>query len=304
MDGVQGEKVVTDSLRAGSVAGLKPSRDKMDVNAREPLATPYMTLEKGERRSMYYSGTLGLMGTMFRNQLDRTAILYDQQVDAGPKLSFFSSLEADANVNASTASSKGVGLTRISFFGSSPLTPILTLRGGFDHFERANTRADREFMGIADGAQPDAGYWRYWVGGSQEAAFNLRFDEEVSLIQTPGESSPARWRGGISKTNLPYWKNARISVTAYNQFDSRGEGYGGYASGYFPISGNLIALQVNSGGRYSDQGSGKKEFKMTDYSIQIDVNLMRSLSLYGGMSRTSGDFVDTVFYDSGVSYRW
>lgn len=103
VDGVQGEIPGSDHLHFGAVAGLRPDRQDMAATAREPLAGAYTTLEAGHRDGPSYSGTLGLLSSLYEGRTDRLSVLFDQKAGLGPKLAAYSTAEVDLDVgNAQT----------------------------------------------------------------------------------------------------------------------------------------------------------------------------------------------------------
>src|SRR5262249_12316810 len=158
---------------------FKPSRIDLDISGKEPMASAYVTAHAGMQRDLFYSGTLGVLGSIFEGKPDRCAILLDQRADFGPKLSFFSTSEVDFDIGAQETSTAPVHLTRADLFAVSPITTFLTLRAGFDHYERPDTAAERDLLHFEDDRFFDRGYWRYWVGSSQLFPWEVRFDEEV-----------------------------------------------------------------------------------------------------------------------------
>ena len=95
VDGMQGETPLSEVLRIGAVVGLKPDRQDLDFTLDEPLTSAYLSAQMGKRRELYYSGTVGLLGSMFEGQDNRAAFLWNQHADLGPKLNIYSSSEVD-----------------------------------------------------------------------------------------------------------------------------------------------------------------------------------------------------------------
>ena len=160
LDGLQLEKVVSPAIRVGDVLGTKPTRDRLNLSGKEPLNSFYVTAEAGTRRSLYYSGTTGLLTGFYRGRMDRAAFLNQQQMDLGERLSFFSNAEIDFDVDNVTGTTRGPQLSRLSLLGNARVSRALGLRAGIERFQWTDTLAEREFMGIQDpGAMDGSKYY-------------------------------------------------------------------------------------------------------------------------------------------------
>ena len=303
LDGAQAEVAAAPGLRLGGIVGLKPGRLDLDPSIREPTAVAYATVEEGTRQKLYYTGTLGILGSLFDGKPDRVAILLDQRADLGPKLSLYSTSAVDLDAGGAEFRS-GPRLSRIDLYGVSPLTSFLTLRAGFDHYERPDTAAERDLLPFADERFFDRGYWRYWVGGTQYLPLQLQLDEEVAFIDAPGEDFTPRWRATLTRTGLPSLPQGQVSVTLYNLDGAGAEGYGGLLSAYIPFRDGRCSLRPALGFRYLDTDQTSEHFQITDLSLHGDFWISKTWSVYAGITQSFGDSIDLTLVELGVDFRF
>jgi hypothetical protein len=303
LDGAQAEVVAAKGLRLGGILGFKPGRLDLDPSVREPTAVAYATVEEGTRQKLYYSGTLGVLGSLFDGKPDRVAILLDQRADLGPKLSLYSTSAVDIDAGGTEVRS-GPRLSRIDLYGVSPITSFLTLRAGFDHYERPDTAAERDLLPFADDRFFDRGYWRYWVGGTQYLPLALQLDEEVAFIDATGEDYTPRWRATLTRTGLPALPHGQVSATVYNLDGAGAEGYGGLLAAYIPFEDGRYSLRPALGFRYVDTDQTSERFQITDISIHGDFWISKTWSVYAGVTQSFGDSIDMTLVELGVDFRF
>jgi hypothetical protein len=303
VDGVQGEVPLTDVLRAGAILGLKPDRDDLDFSVDEPTAVAYMTVEAGERGEFYYSGTGGLLFSLFEGEADRLAFLVEQRADLGPRLSLFSTSTVDFDIGGAEFRD-GVSLSHVDLYASYKVTSFLRARAGVDHYERPDTRVERDLLGIVDERLFDDGFWRYWVGGSQQLPLSLHVDEEVALIDSPGTETALHWRVSITRTGLPFLRSGQITATVYNLEGFDIEGHGFLISSYLPFAEGAVAVSPSIGFRLLETDETSEEFDATDASVYVYWYLTESVSLNAGANLSLGDSVERTFLSVGLDYRW
>ena len=136
VDGFQGEKRWTDHVRAGVLAGLKPGRQDLAASVDEPMAGAYTTVEAGRRDGRYYSGTVGLLGSLYNGSTDRLSVLLDQRAGTGPLLTVYSTAEVDLDVG-SAQNRTGTRLTRLDLSPVSTTYAVPLLKGGYRSLGKA-----------------------------------------------------------------------------------------------------------------------------------------------------------------------
>jgi hypothetical protein len=302
VDGFQGEKVLNEHFRLGAVAGFKPTRTRLDLSVREPLATPYLTVETGDREDLYYSGTVGLLGSLYEGDPDRLALLLDQRLSVGPRFSLFSTSEVDFDIGAMETRS-GTRLTHLDLYADYRLTEALSLRAGLDHYERPDTEAERDLLRFQDDAFFDRGYWRYWVGASQALPWHLRLSGEIALIDSPVDDYEPRWHISLTRTGLPLLPGGSVTLSAYNFESYFADGYGGRISAYFPFLDHRLSLETSAAFRLLETTLDSEDFAFTDVSARIHWALSRAWGLHGGLTYSFGD-VERYILDLGITYRW
>ena len=220
IDGVQKEQVLSRNFRFGLLAGLKPTRFELDISAKEPTGVVYGTAEAGKPQDLYYSGTLGVLGSAYEGKFDRFALLLDQRADITSRVSVFSAAELDTGAGAGVREVRdGASLSHIDAYALATVTSFLTLRAGLDHYERPPTRVEVDLLPSIAGEEDrffDRGYWRYFVGGTESLPWRLRLDEEIAFIDAPGEDYTPRWRVSLTRRGLPLFEDGSVTMTAYN----------------------------------------------------------------------------------------
>ncbi len=302
IDGAQGETVLSEHFRLGAVAGLKPTRRDLDPSTDEPTAAGYATFEAGRPRELHYTGTAGVLGSLFRGKLDRLALLFDQRADLGPRFSLYSSTEADADIGGAETRS-GLRLTREDVYAVSPVTSFLTLRAGADHYEIPDTRAEREALAIEDDRLLDRGYWRYWAGSTLYLPWRIELDGEAAYIESASDDG-LHWRGGIARTGIFGWRAAQVRAVVYNLDGFDATGYGGRISAYLPLLGGDLSLHPAAGFRFLETDATSRDFDLTDLSLRAYWQISRAWSADAGVTYLTGTGVEAVLLEAGVSFRW
>jgi len=303
VDGIQGQIHRGEHLSLGAVAGFKPDRYDLAPSVDEPLLAGYATFEAGKRPGPYYSGTAGILGSLYEGQADRLALLFDQRAGLGPLFTLYSTAEVDFDVGGAQTRT-GTNLTRLDVTAVSRPSSGLTFRAGLDHWERPDNRAERDLLLYEDDRFFDDGYWRYWVGSDQDLPWNLRLSEEVSFINSDTYDYDARWRVGLTRTGLFSWEDASMTATIYNLAVEGMDGYGGRLSAHLPFMKHRLFIQPMAGFRSVEVEPQNQDFELTYLSMRINGRLSPNWSLLGGFTHSYGDQVDSTLLDLGLRYRW
>jgi hypothetical protein len=303
IDGVEGETPIASWLHLGAIAGMKPVRRNLDPSFDEPTGAVYGTVETGTRGSFYYSGSLGLLGSLYDGHYDRTAVLWDQRLELTPKFSLYSTSELDLHTGAA-GQNDGPQLTHFDAYAVSPVTTFLTLRAGLDHWERPDTRSEENVLPFPDARLYDRGYWRYFVGGSENLPWNLRVDEEIAWIDAPDSDYAARWQVGVTRTGLLALTRAQVGALVYNLDGADAAGYGGRAWAWFPLFEDALSLRPALGFRWVETDATAERFRLTDISVDADWWISRAWRAFAGVSWTLGDSIESTDVELGLDFRW
>lgn len=303
IDGVQTQTRHTDNWSLGLVAGLKPDRSNLDPSGHEPTAATYATFEAGDRGGSHYLATAGLLGSLYRGQADRLALLLDQRASWGSSLTLYSTAEVDFDVGGAETRT-GTRLTRLDLSAVSRPSELLTLRAGVDHWERPDNRAERDLLVLEDDRLFDRGYWRYWIGSDQGLPGNLRLSEEIAYIDSPDYDYDPRWRVGLTRIGLFSWPDASATATIYN-LDAPGlDGYGARLSAYLPLMNHKLFVQPAAGFRALEADPQSQEFEVSYLSLRLHGRLSPRRTLSGGFTHSYGDSVDATLVDLGLRFAW
>jgi len=303
VDGLQGESRRGEHLRIGAVAGLKPGRIDLETSADEPVAVGYTTFETGDQDRSYYSGTVGVLGSLYDGEANRLALLFDQRAGFGPNVTLYSTAAVDFDAGAAETRG-GTRLTRLDVYGVAKVTSSIRLRAGVDHWERPDNPAERDLLVVDDDRYFDNGYWRYWVGSDQRVTRNWRFSEEVSFIDSDGDDDGPRWRVGLTRTGFFGLPDASVTATIYNLSGDAVDGYGGRVSGYLPLMDRKLSVQPMAGFRMLDTDPQADDFTLSYLSLHLDGRFSKHWSLFGGGTYSFGDEVDSRLFEVGLRYAW
>jgi hypothetical protein len=303
VDGLQGQIRHSDRVRIGAIAGFKPDRRDLGFSANEPLFAPYATFEAGERTKKYYMGTVGLLTSLYEGKADRLALLLDQRADLDPQLSVYSTAQVDFDIGGAEDRS-GTRLTRLDTFAVYKLSSALSFRAGLDHWERPDNQAERDLLAFEDERFFDSGYWRYWVGGDQGLPWKLRLSEEISIIDSPTTDYDPHWRLGLTRTDLFGWQGASATATIYNLPAENVDGYGGRLSAYLPLLQHKLYIQPIVGIQLAEIQPQGRQLDLNYLSLRLNGRLSANWSLFGGITNSSGDNVDSTLLDFGLRYAW
>lgn len=303
LDGGQVEVDFGNNWAWGFSGGLKPNRVNLEWTGDEPTAALYGTFKAGTVGSTYFSGTAGLLGSVYKGEVDRLAMLFDQRAGFGPKLDIFSSAELDFGV-ANTTNSQ-TQLSRFDIYASSRLHSLLTLRAGTDHWQRLDSEAERDLLPFIVSDQLfDDGYWRYWVGASHELPWKLDLNEEVAYTVSDATDDAVRWRIGLTRTGLFKWKFANFGATLYNLEAQNADGLGWLLRAYLPLWDGKVSLRPSASARWLDPSDGSDGLALTYLALYGDWLIFNHWTITGGATLTAGDAADSVLFDLGLRYRW
>jgi hypothetical protein len=303
VDGLQGQVHPGEHTRIGVVGGLKPDRINLDASAEEPLVVPYATFAAGPRDGRHYSGTAGMLNSYYNGQIDRLAMLLDQRAGLSKSLTLYSTAVMDFDVGASEMRS-GTRLTQLDVSAVSQLSSFLSLRAGVNHWERPDHQAENVLLPFQDERFFDNGYWRYWVGSSQNVPWNLRLYEEVGFINSDTVSEGVRGQVSLTRSGLGAWRDASVTVTVYNLVAYEDNGYGCRVSGHLPLNKGTIIVQPAAGFRVLQAGSSSENISLSYLSVGLDGRISRNWSLFGDVTYFSGDNADSTLLELGLRFAW
>jgi hypothetical protein len=312
LDGVQGEKVIDEHVRLGGMLGFKPGRFDLNMSLDEPMFVPYVTFETGLPPEAHYSGTFGVLGSLWNGSPDRLALLGEQTFDIG-NFSALASSELDVDVGGAVERD-GVRLTRLNLVGTYVLGPAHLLRAGIDHYELPDNEGEQDAIDIGtlniEEFFEDS-WWRYWVGASHQFGWGLRLSEEVGYLQSDVDDG-IRWVVTLTRTGLPSFPDGSINLSLYNIDGVGADGYGGRLSAYFPFRNHRLLLMPAVAFRYVEhETTGSNFFDsvtenlwIADVSVRAQYVLSKAWSLQGGVAYAYGDEEDRFLIDVAVTFRW
>jgi hypothetical protein len=302
VDGLQGQVRPGEHTRIGVVGGLKPNRIDLDASTDEPFVAPYAMLTAGPRDGRHYSGAVGLLNSYYQGEIDRLALLFDQRAGLAKGLTLYSTAVVDFDVGASQTRS-GTRLTQLDVSAVSEVSSFLTLRAGVDHWERPDRQAERALVPFPDERFFDNGYWRYWVGSSQNIPWNLRLAEEVGFIESDTVDGDVRWQVSATRSGLGGWQDASVTVAVYNLIAYENHGYGCRVSGYLPLNKGTVIVQPAAGFRVL-QAAPAQDISLSYLFVGLDGRLSRHWNLFGGVTYFSGDDVGSTLFELGLGFAW
>jgi hypothetical protein len=312
LDGIQGEKVVSENVRVGGMFGFKPRRYDLNFSVDEPTVVPYATFEAGDRKDVYYSGTFGVLFSLFDGDPSRLALLGEQAFQAG-KFSVLSSSAIDIDVG-SAVERTGVNVTQLDLVGTYDFSPGFALRGGVDHYELPDNAGEQDVidpasLGINEFFEDN--WWRYWVGASHDLGRGFRLSEEVGYMDSRVDHG-VRWLATLTRTGLPGFPDGSISLSGFNLDGVGSDGYGGRLSAYLPFLDHRLLLMPAVAVRWLDfETTGAvnfppvgQDFLVIDASLRGQWFISKSLSLTGGLGYTFTNEDDRILVDLTLTFRW
>ena len=303
LDGVQMEKTLGSHLRAGLMAGLKPTRYRLYASTREPTAVPYVSLEAGDPEGLFYNGTAGILGSLYDGDPDRLAALLDQTIRFGSRFTLYTALQVDFDVG-SRETRPATQLTQLDVSASYEVIPGTTLRAGVDHYERLDSQAERDALPVENPAYFDAGFWRYWIGAGQRLPLSLTLAGEVALIESSWDDTGPQWRATLTRAGLPWMPAGSLTVSVYNFQGFETDGYGTSISGFFPLVDDRLTLEAWGAYRSLQTSVDGGSFGMSDVGGRLNWNLSKSWTLMAGGTYSVGGGLERFLVDVGITYRW
>ncbi len=302
VDGAQGDAPVVSGLRLGAAGGNRPDRTNMGFSSREKVAAAYATVEAGEYRKLYYSGSVGAMRTLYLGKGDELAALWDQRADLGPKLSLSSNMQFDFNTGAA-ALHTGTRLTRLNLNLNAPVAYSVSLRAGANHYEPLDTAADRALSGDTT-AYLNNGYWRYFAGSAQSLGGGWQLDEDLSLLNTAGQWTPGQWRLAVGRRGLPGLPNASVNLAGYSLYNPAGRDYGGTVSAALPMFANRLSVDANAGARLGPTSVFRRRLWISDASLHLNWRPDAVWMLDAGFAQSWQESVHSTIINGGITWRW
>jgi len=302
MDGATAEREVAPGVRVGGLLGFKPDRQDLSVSSNEPTALAYGTMTSGTRADRYYSGTLGILASMWKGDFDRCALLGDQHLGFDSKLFLDLAFQVDFDVGAGAVNT-GTHLTQLDFVATGRLSDAISLRGGVDHYETLDTAAVRDSLLLIDPTPIlDSGNWRYWGGFSARVRRDLRLDGEVSMIDSDATGETWHWYATLTWLQPFALSQASAWLTVYNLDGQSIDGLGGQLGAYLPVQQGRLSLQPFLQFRaFESSGS---DFTVTDVRLYGQYRFVEHWTLRGGVAYTFGDDADHTILEIQVTYRW
>jgi hypothetical protein len=301
LDGALYEQPLGAKTRLGGALGFKPTRDELQPTADEPTAIVYGAFEAGERGGFRYSGTTALLVSTFSGDLDRTALLFDQFLETGKTFRINATAEVDFDTGASLFH-EGTRLTRLDVFSTWQALKPLAIKAGLDHYERLDTAAERDMLGLVNAALFADGFWRYWAGAAISMPARTRLDLEYAVIDSESGPTTKHWRGSLAHYDPFGLSGGAVTLTVYNLESFDGDGVGGLLDANLPITGGKWFVRPALGFRAFDVAQGS--FDVTDVRLQLEYIPGAAWSLRLGLSYLTGTAVDSFLVEFGASYRW
>ena len=114
----------------------------------------------------------------------------------------------------------------------------------------------------------------------------------------------ARWRIGLTHSDLFSWRDASVTATSYNLGVEGMDGYGGRLSAHLPLWKHTLSIMPLAGFRTVEVEPQNRDFELTYLSLRINGRLSSNWSLSGGFTHSYGDRVDSTLLDFGLRFAW
>jgi hypothetical protein len=306
LEGVQYQRRLGKKFKVGAVGGYKPDPFNLNSNSEQPTTTQYLSMELGQRRSLYLTSLVGIHHTLFKGKLDRRTVLLDQQLGFSSKINLQALAEIDFDVHHSTRSDSGMLLSRLNLLANLYPFRFFSLRGGMERSQRPDTLAERNLFGgpVSDDIFNQI-FERYWGGATINLPFNFSSDGDLSYYkETNGNLSPPHWRGTLTRRGLPFLPFGSLSASAYNIVENDVDFLGGVSTVYVPIADGRFNIFGSYGTRQFSKPDFSKEWQSTDYSVQLDWRVSKKISIRGGLTHTFPVYLESDLFDATVEYRW
>ncbi|MGE3164947.1 MAG: hypothetical protein AB7O52_08575 [Planctomycetota bacterium] len=303
-DGLQVDEVLSPSWRVGVLAGFKPYRDDLDISVKEPVVVPYTTYGFGSEPRRRVSGTLGLLASLYEEESDRLAFLWDQTLQWST-LHVFSSAEFDLDIGGAEER-EGPRVTRLNLVGSIEVGQASRLRAGVDRYEIPDTEGERDqiddiLLQEADFLQSQ--YNRYWVGGTQRLSAHWSLEEEVSFTDSTTDDD-YRWRLGITRRGLPGLAAGSGTLHVYRLAGVDLDGVGGRLTLNLPLGDQRFLFSPSVAFRLAEFELDSEQFWFSEVSARAHWVASDSWTFDAGVLVGLTEDDATVQLDVGLSYRW
>ncbi|MHC4932073.1 MAG: hypothetical protein ACYTGV_07790 [Planctomycetota bacterium] len=300
LDGAQGE-LTLGGWNAGGILGFRPKRIDQEPSADEPVGVVYATLASGTRGGNYYSGSFGVLGSMFKGEFDQLALLLDQSYETGGGMRIYGQAQIDFDVDASLFR-EGTRLTLLDLHLDVPVTESVNVWAGVDHYERLDNRAQRDTLDFIDPLLFDRGFWRYWVGARGRVSHRIRVDGEFTILDGAEGDPTSHWRVRGAYRSPFGLRGGDLSLSIYNLDTGEADGLGGVLSGFIPLGGGRWRVYPAVGFRLLDDSS--LSLSVADVDLRVEYEAPKRWTLFAGMHYSFGDFLDSMLLEVGLSRRW
>jgi hypothetical protein len=301
LDACQGELQLGRAVRAGVILGLRPDADATDPSAERPLSAAYVSTRLGSG-TVSYSGTLGLVGTVYDGKLDRTACLVSQSARLGPKLTLQSCSEIDVQSPESGGDSSPLELTRIRLQAVSPVTRSLTLRAGIGRQSVPETLETRDRQDSTGDPLPGQGTWQHWIGSSQRLPWNLTTEEEVSFLAGAASTDMAieSWQVSVTRMGIPGLPLGRIRLQLSGMDNEELDSFAGRVAGEFPLLDGQLSLRPSVGLGLADAPDEPRDVKLRDVALFVQLRAGTRVAVFGSAFHHFADAEDRPVFEFGV----
>lgn len=301
LDGLQGDVRLAEGFRLGAVGGWRPEGTEQRPSSDWPSAGVYANLKTGGSSGFRTWGTLGVLADYYKKNLDRLAFLWEERVDFAAPVSFFFSAEGDKRVDNSL-NQPSAQLTRLNVSASWSPWKSCSLRGGVDSGQSDIVRPSQ--LENNNGLPfSNADYLRSWVALGQSLGWGWRADGDVSFYKASSDNMPALWRGGLTKTRLPFFPSGFLSGTVYNISGGVLEGLGAQGAMGLPIFQQRLYVGPTCRARNAVRPDDPKKWEWVDYGARADWRVS-PFNIFAGFVRTNSETTSAVLFDLGVDYRW
>jgi len=299
VDGAMVEQRLSPRFRGGAVLGFAPTLDDLTPSLDEPLAVLYGTLDAGDRKGNYFTGTLGALAALYKGDMDRLATPFDMFARVG-KLDLSADGVVDFDVGSQLYTS-GTRLTELNVDATFRATKGTRLRAGTDHYENLDTAAERAGLPYVDPLVFQGSGWRTYVGGTQTLPAHLTLDLQFNFINAPDTGDLTNWYVTLTRFGIFGSEVASVSLSLYSLEGLDVGGFGGRLSAYVPIG--RLTLQGGVGFTAFSPDVAT-DFNVTDLNFFANYMLSRKWTIQGGVTAAVGDSADYVGFNVGVTYRW
>ncbi|MBL0058994.1 MAG: hypothetical protein IPP35_07770 [Elusimicrobia bacterium] len=301
IDGVQGEARLNPGFRLGAVGGFRPEGTEQRPSSDWPSAGLYASLKTGGSSGFRTWGTVGVLADYFKGDLDRLALLWEERVDFRAPVSFLISAEGDKRVDNSP-DQPSAQLSRLNVSASWYPWKSCSLRGGVDSGQSDIVRPSQSVENNG-WTVSGADYFRSWVALGQSLGWGWRAEGDVSFYHASSDDMPPLWRGGLTKTRLPFFPSGYLTGTIYNISGRALEGLGAQASMGLPMFRQRLYLGPTCRARNAVRPDDPKKWEWVDYGARADWRVS-PFNIFAGFVRTNTETTSSVLMDLGVDYRW